>query len=125
MAEKTLKEVFAAMGAAMKPAFDRERAEWDAHGAAATAKLEAAGATLDHIGGNCPVQAEGTVDGQAFYSRARGDAWELWIGQAADWWTERAWSIEREYGKWPDAGWMARHEALGFIVEGIEAYRAR
>lgn len=125
MAEKTLKEVFAAMGAAMKPAFDRERAEWDAHGVEATTKLEATGATLANIGGNCPVQAEGTVDGQAFYFRARGDEWKLWIGPADDWFTERAWSIEREYGKWPDAGWMPRHEALGFIVEGIEAYRAR
>jgi hypothetical protein len=25
----------------------------------------------------------------------------------------------------PDPGWMPRREALGFIVDGIEAYRAR
>lgn len=32
--------------------------------------------------------------------------------------------IEREYGEWPDAGWMPRHVALGFIVASIAEYRA-
>lgn len=124
-AGQTLADDLAALRVAMKPAFDAEAAEWKHHGPAAKSRLEATGASLDYLGGNCPVQAEGTVDGQPYYFRARGNAWELWIGQSADWWSDRAWSIERDYGSWPDAGWMPRHEALGFIVEGVVAYRAR
>lgn len=32
------------------------------------------------IGGNCPVQAEGTINGEPFYFRARWDHWSLGVG---------------------------------------------
>lgn len=35
---------------------------------------------VKYIGGACPVQAEGTVDGIPFYFRARGNGWSLSIG---------------------------------------------
>lgn len=112
-----------AIGEAIKPRLEDERALWDIHGPEARKRLAATGAELFGIGGNCPVQAEGGVDGVAFYFRARGAAWEFWVGPEADWFSDRSFSFEGDYGAWPDAGWMPRHEALGFIVEGINAYR--
>lgn len=35
---------------------------------------------IDSFGGNCPVQAEGTIDGKPFYFRARGSSWSMSIG---------------------------------------------
>jgi len=35
---------------------------------------------IEHIGGYCPVQAEGTVDGVPFYFRARHQRWQFAIG---------------------------------------------
>ena len=35
---------------------------------------------IEHIGGYCPVQAEGTVNGSPFYFRARGKRWSMNIG---------------------------------------------
>lgn len=34
------------------------------------------------------------------------------------------WVIDGEYGSGFDAGWMHRHEALNFICDGVERYRA-
>lgn len=78
--------------------------------------------TLSWIGGNCPVQAEGFVNGEPFYFRARGEDWGFWVGEP---WTAEAWSMEREYPGGPyDAGWMPVAEAMAFINEAIAAYRA-
>ena len=30
---------------------------------------------IDWCGGNCPVQAEGKINGKPFYFRARGECW--------------------------------------------------
>ncbi len=65
------------------------------------------------IGGNCPVQAEGTVNGRPFYFRARGDSWSLSIG--GDPVRDPEWEHEEWYGVWPAAGWMPEEEALAFI----------
>jgi hypothetical protein len=108
----------------LAPVFEEQREVWERERPAAIERFAVTGAVLESIGGNCPVQAEGTVDGQPFYFRARGDAWEFWVGAEADWFTDRAFVIERDYGTWPDAGWMPQHEALGFMVEAIAAYRA-
>lgn len=68
---------------------------------------------IDYLGGNCPVQAEGTIDGQPFYFRARGDSWSLGIG--GDPVGAPAWERDEVYGVWPDAGWMSEQEAMAFI----------
>lgn len=107
----------------LAPVFDEQKATWEREGPAAQAAFDATGATLKYLGGNCPVQAEGIVDGQPFYFRARGDEWSLDIGPEDQWHGYGCWRIERDYGSGFDAGWMHRHEALGFIVEGIAAYR--
>ena len=75
---------------------------------------------IDTIGGNCPVQAEGTIDGKPFYFRARGESWSLGIGAdpvcAADW-EHREW-----FGEWPDAGWMSEEEARSFIQRAADRF---
>ena len=84
-------------------------------------------ATLDWIGGNCPVQAEGTVDGNAFYFRARGGNWQFHVAKTnADIFDDDMFYMDRDYGEGPyDAGWMHVDEALGFIREAITAYRTQ
>lgn len=81
------------------------------------------------IGGNCPVQSEGTIDGAPYYFRARGDSWEIEIGggfvleDAAKGIPATGFYMEREYGDGPyDAGWMPVEEARGFIAEAAAEY---
>lgn len=104
--------------------FAEQREAWQREGPAVEARAAALGIAIATKGGNCPVQIEGTVDGQPFYFRARGAAWECWIGGEGDWFTDRAWSVERPYGSWPEAGWMPLHEAIGFLCDAVEEWRA-
>ena len=77
---------------------------------------------IDTLGGNCPVQAEGTIDGIPFYFRARGDSWRMNIG-GADIVGEPEWSYEEDYGTSPfDAGWMSQEEARAFIQRAAERF---
>jgi hypothetical protein len=69
---------------------------------------------ISHIGGNCPVQAEGTIDGYGFYFRARGTTWsvEIYDGGKEPWTTVQKYSEPTQpYA----AGWMTEDEAKGFI----------
>ena len=36
---------------------------------------------INHIGGKCPVQAEGLINGEPFYFRARWKRWQFGIGK--------------------------------------------
>jgi hypothetical protein len=77
---------------------------------------------IDYIGGNCPVQAEGTIDGKPFYFRARGEHWSLGIGGEPI--GEPEWEHCEEYpGELFEAGWMSQDEARGFIEKGVDIYR--
>lgn len=83
------------------------------------------GLVIDIIGGNCPVQAEGTIDGQEFYFRARGMRWSLSVGGrdvvgAPDWYYEEPYG-DREFA----AGWMTEEEARAFLDKAIGLWRAR
>jgi len=82
------------------------------------------GIVIDWIGGNCPVQAEGTVDGERFYFRSRGEHWSMSIG-GSDVVGDPAWHHEEEYGDWPDAGWITEDEARTFIEKAVGLYRSR
>lgn len=72
---------------------------------------------IDNIGGFCPVQAEGTIDGWPFYFRARGSAWSLDVAEPGfDGCGESVWEHEQGYGDGPyDAGCMEEDEARQFI----------
>ena len=70
--------------------------------------------------GNCPVQAEGTVNGNPAYFRARGDGWSfavslpgvdpVEIDSVSD--PRAVYYREGDWGAWPDAGWMTEAEAV-------------
>lgn len=81
------------------------------------------GLTIDWIGGNCPVQAEGEIDGQPFYFRARGMRWVFSVeGQEG----EVLWSYDERFGDTEfAAGWMTEDEARAAIEKSAEKYFAR
>lgn len=77
---------------------------------------------LHSIGGNCPVQAEGTIDGYEFYFRARGEKWSMAIG-GADIIAAPDWYYEEPYGDMPfAAGWMTEVEALRYVAQALEKW---
>lgn len=118
-----LKGFLDALGAHLKPMFAEQHEVWEREGPPAEARAAEMGITIACIGGNCPVQAEGTFDGHEFYFRARGDAWSVDIGPEETWHGNGCWSTGGTYGSGFDAGWMHRHEALGFICQAVDTYR--
>ena len=81
------------------------------------------GVTISSEGGNCPVQIEGTIDGIAYYFRARGSRWSVGIGGEPV--AAPEWRWEDSYG--PDvfaAGWMTLSEARGFLFGALARWRA-
>jgi len=78
---------------------------------------------IDFICGNCPVQAEGTINGVPFYFRARGQMWSLGVGAdpvgSPDWESDANWG-DNEYA----AGWMTDEEAEAIIRRVAASYAA-
>jgi hypothetical protein len=73
------------------------------------------------IGGLCPVQAEGTINGSPFYFRARGQRWTIGIGGDVVMYPE--WHYGEPYGTERfDAGYMPEGEARAFINRAAERY---
>lgn len=115
--------------AALAPVFDEQRAVWEREGPAADARAALLGIVFDEIGGNCPLQAEGSFDQQRFYFRARYNRWRFhaWTGSEHYQDAENCdeWVVERPYGTDRfDAGWMHQHEAIHFICDCVDEYRA-
>jgi hypothetical protein len=88
---------------------------------------------IDYLGGNCPVQAEGTINGRRFYFRARWEHWSLEIapegvtGSYGEWPdAAAAWSHEEPWGKGPFyAGWMSKEDARKMIAKGARLFVKR
>ena len=80
---------------------------------------------IEQIGGNCPVQAEGTIDGAVFYFRSRGESWSLQVAtDATGPWGDTAWAYTEDYpGEKYDAGWITEDQARAFINKGAAIYR--
>lgn len=78
--------------------------------------------SIDWIGGNCPVQAEGRIDNKPFYFRARGQHWSIGVGgEPVD---HPAWSYDEDYGDDQHAaGWMEIPVALELINKAATLYR--
>jgi hypothetical protein len=77
---------------------------------------------IDQIGGNCPVQAEGTILGKPFYFRARGEHWTLGIG-GSDPMIAPEWQRRERWGnKQFEAGWMLESDALAIIRQCATQY---
>jgi hypothetical protein len=78
---------------------------------------------IEELGGYCPVQGHGTVDGKEFYFRARGNSWTMGIG--GDVVGNPDWSIRQPYGTGDfDAGYMDMDEARAFIHQAAGQYLA-
>lgn len=78
---------------------------------------------IDWLWGYCPVQAEGTIDGEKFYFRARGIHWRIGIG--GDVVTNPTWGYGESYGNGPfAAGWMPEDKARDFIAKAVGLYRS-
>ena len=76
---------------------------------------------IDWMAGNCPVQAEGTIDGKPFYFRARHEHWSFHVG--GDVISRPEWGIRERYSDEEyAAGWMTQYEALGFIAHAVGLY---
>jgi len=82
------------------------------------------------IGGLCPVQGDGEVDGHAWYFRARGAAWEMVIADGHDdpldcYGPERkpGWFKRDPFENWPHAGYMPLPVAWEKIQQTIKAFR--
>lgn len=69
--------------------------------------------------GNCPVQAEGTINGNKFYFRSRGTGWTLEFNEE-----KHGDKPKSQYGewyfKWPDGGWIDEETARKFIEKGAK-----
>ncbi len=82
------------------------------------------------IGGNCPVQGDGLVDGKPWYFRARGTAWSFEVADDplcpdANWvsaFGEPGIEFEQDYDG-GDAGWMEDAVAWGLIEAAIARFR--
>lgn len=82
---------------------------------------------IDMLGGNCPVQGEGTINGVPFYFRARGEHWSMSIGEdpvgisvyeyKKGWYKSEPWGDE-EYA----AGWMPVKTAKSIIEKCAEEF---
>lgn len=89
--------------------------------------LRDGGVVVEWISGICPVEATGTLDGQPFYFRARGEYWSFHVPHDASmnihdttfnselaWWAE--WEVIDSF--------FSIEEALYAIAYGTAAYRA-
>jgi hypothetical protein len=79
------------------------------------------------IGGACPVQGIGEVDGVPWYFRARGERWslEFGVGELPDGELVGEAIFERGgyVGPWPDAGWIGVRHAWSLIARSIAEFR--
>lgn len=76
---------------------------------------------LHDLGGNCPVQAEGTINGKPFYFRARHTSWTFSVG--GDPYVAPEWEHEETWGDGSsDAGWMTAAEARACIHKAARLY---
>lgn len=82
----------------------------------------------DRIGGYCPVQGFGAVGDLCWYFRARGERWELRVGQEdpdLNGYVDVAvWTANGFWGEAYDAGWMPHATAMGLVWEGLRRYLA-
>lgn len=78
---------------------------------------------IESLGGNCPVQGDGTIDGVPFYFRAQGQRWSMGIGgdvvMAPEWKRSERWG-ENKFS----AGWMSFNEAMAIIERCAVEYLA-
>lgn len=78
------------------------------------------------LGGNCPVQGEGTVDGLPWYFRARGCHWTIDVASTPDGDPVEEGDAFHAGGSWGwgfDASWMEREHAIEIVTAMLVAFR--
>lgn len=80
--------------------------------------------SITHLGGACPVQGEGVIEGWPFYFRSRGQRWSLSVAEPGfDPASEAVWEHSEHYSDEPyAAGWLTDDEARGLIARAAEAF---
>ena len=73
------------------------------------------GFEMDHLGGNCPIQGEGSWLSMAVYYRSRGNSWSLNVGDGPLG-EGNAPECESARGRRGNGGWMSRTEARDRIA---------
>jgi hypothetical protein len=85
---------------------------------------------IESIGGSCPVQASGTIDGKEFYFRSRGQGWSFAVAANVgidpvdiNATSEQGYYLEESYGEsLYDAGYMPEQEAKEIITRCVEKW---
>lgn len=81
---------------------------------------------IDWIGGQCPLQAVGTLDGHKFYFRARGNRWSFEVGENPPSFGNHLFYYEEPFGEEPyQASWMSKEEAKRFIDQAAKLFQAK
>lgn len=81
--------------------------------------------TLHELAGYCPVQAEGEVDGEFFYFRARGSYWRIEIGgnetgtRGPRWWHAEDWPGKTGF----EAGYLSDEDVIGCLLRSVSMFR--
>jgi hypothetical protein len=86
------------------------------------------GYSLD-VGGACPVQGYGEVDGFPAYFRARGESWSLEIlplgADPRDWEADAIWRTGGEHdGDEFSASWLEGQVSAAYIAQAVAAWRS-
>lgn len=116
----------------MPPAEGRSEAEAQTQGGGEVIAQEEV--SLEEFDGEwtcsaCPVQAEGMVDGHSWYFRSRGEHWEFYVAEPGHMGYQvglegiPGWGIDREWGSWPEAGWMPFKTARRLIRLCVARWR--
>ncbi len=85
---------------------------------------------IESIGGSCPVQASGTIDGKEFYFWSRYQSWSFAVATKAgidpvdiNETSDQGFYLEESYGEGPyDAGYMPIEEAKEIIHRCVEQF---
>jgi hypothetical protein len=79
---------------------------------------------FEYLGGYCPVQAEGTINGCPFYFRARGNHWSFYVSdEGKKPLSEPTFERREKWGNKPfAAGYMPEKEAKRIIQKCAEEF---
>lgn len=90
---------------------------------------------IQSLGGNCPVQAEGIIDGLPFYFRSRGERWSFSVASSPDGdpvdvscgMDDGGFYYAEEYGTGErfSAGYISEDQARDFIAKAAKLYENR
>lgn len=76
------------------------------------------GLVIDYMGGACPTQSEGTIQGIPFYYRARHGSWSLGIGQ-----DPVSNGDINLFGDDPHVGWVPDEDVKAVLIIGNSLVR--